>query len=66
MLNYLFAHLIVHYIMFPTMSDQDPISLEKKKGHEMSPKNVGQVPNKVESKGSVTPIKKKKKASVCC
>lgn len=37
---------------------QDPISLEKQKSHEMSPKRTVQKSKKVKSKGSVTPMKK--------
>ncbi|KAL8147766.1 hypothetical protein AgCh_005183 [Apium graveolens] len=37
---------------------QDPISMDKEKGHDISPKKVVMMPKKVESKGSVTPVKK--------
>ncbi|KAL8122564.1 hypothetical protein AgCh_019051 [Apium graveolens] len=37
---------------------QDPISMDKEKGHDISPKKVLMMPKKVESKGSVTPVKK--------
>lgn len=37
---------------------QDPISLEKQKGHVMNPKRTIQMSKKVESKGSVTAAKK--------
>ncbi|XP_063948209.1 uncharacterized protein LOC108217919 [Daucus carota subsp. sativus] len=37
---------------------QDPISLEKKKSHKMTPKAKVHDSEKVESKGSVTPVKK--------
>ncbi|KAL8148879.1 hypothetical protein AgCh_006037 [Apium graveolens] len=37
---------------------KDPISMDKEKGHDISPKKVVMMPKKVESKGSVTPVKK--------
>ncbi|KAL8116439.1 hypothetical protein AgCh_022799 [Apium graveolens] len=37
---------------------KDPISTDKEKGYDISPKKVVMMPKKVESKGSVTPVKK--------